>query len=87
MTFPGQAPEAMSIQPLKVLQSPPCTGGKPKTIQHPRLTFTAQVKGDAEMEYGTIEKPALRVVGHATEGDWTLGTPATARITHQQTEQ
>ena len=46
--------------------------GEAKAVQHPRLAFTVQVKGDTAMEYRIIERPAFRVVGHATGGDWTL---------------
>lgn len=55
--------------------------GEAKAVQHPRLTFTVQVKGDTAMEYRIIEKPAFRVVGYTTGGDWTLenaGEKATA---------
>jgi len=72
ITFPRQVPEAMSIQPFKVPQSPPCTGSKPKAIKHPRLALTVQVEGDTTMEYSIIEKPAFRVVSHATGDDWAL---------------
>lgn len=46
--------------------------GEASAVQHPRLTFTVQVKGEAAMEYKIIEKPAFRVVGYAVHGDWTL---------------
>lgn len=48
--------------------------GEAKAVQHPRLAFTVQVKGDTAMKYRIIEKPAFRVVGHATGGNWTLET-------------
>ena len=46
--------------------------GDAKAVQHPRLTFAIQVKGDTAMEYRIIEKPAFRVVGYAVHGDWAL---------------
>ncbi len=46
--------------------------GEAKAIQYPRLTFTVQVRGDVAMEYRIVERPAFRVVGHITEGDWAL---------------
>lgn len=46
--------------------------GDAKLKQHPRLTFTMQVKGEEAMEFRIEERGEFRVVGHATDGDWTL---------------
>lgn len=46
--------------------------GNARLKQHPRLTFTMQVKGEEAMECKIEERGEFRVVGHATGGDWTL---------------
>ena len=46
--------------------------GEAKVVQHPRVTFSVQVRGDVAMECRIIERPAFRVVGHAVHGDWAL---------------
>lgn len=50
--------------------------GTAKLVQHPRLTFTMQVKGEEAMEYTIEERGAFRVVGHLASGDWTLENAA-----------
>lgn len=46
--------------------------GTAKLTQHPRLTFTMQVKGEESMEYRIEERGEFRVVGHLAQGDWEL---------------
>ena len=46
--------------------------GTAKLTQHPRLTFTMQVKGEEAMEYRIEERGDFRVVGHFADGNWTL---------------
>ncbi len=59
--------------------------GSAKLVQHPRLTFTMQVKGEKAMEYTIEERGEFRVVGYLADGDWTLenaGEKATEFWTH-----
>lgn len=46
--------------------------GTAKLTQHPRLTFTMQVKGEEAMEYRIEERGEFRVAGYFADGDWTL---------------
>lgn len=44
--------------------------GSARLTQHPRLTFTMQVRGEEAMEYRIVDKPAMRVVGYHLAGSW-----------------
>lgn len=46
--------------------------GNANLKQHPRLTFSVQVKGEEAMEYRIVEQESFRVVGYAAGGNWTM---------------
>lgn len=45
--------------------------GNVQLKQHPRLTFSMQVKGAQAMEYRIEKRDSFRVVGHVAGGNWT----------------
>ena len=46
--------------------------GGVKLASYPRLVFTLSVKGEEPMDYKIVEKPAFRVVGVPSTGEWEL---------------
>lgn len=47
--------------------------GGVKLASYPRLVFTLSVKGEEPMDCKIVEKPAFRVVGVPSTGEWELG--------------